>query len=224
MDAGLVKGEGFAVDASIIIADASRQRGVPGDEPVNWSDPALSTRAVREYLEALDEEDLAETPPKRLSLTNPKARRTAAPGGPAFYAYSTNYLIDTEHGVIMNVEPTPAHRTAEVESTKMMIDRVEAQFDIKTERLIGDTAYGTAPMLAWMVEEKDIEPHVLVWDQNERKNDSFSSNDFHWNKEVEEYRCPAGNVLRSNDEFSRRSVRTSLKPTPSFSDPGRRTA
>ena len=154
MDAGLVKGEGFAVDASIIIADASRQRGVPGDEPVNWSDPALSTRAVREYLEALDEEDLAETPPKRLSLTNPKARRTAAPGGPAFYAYSTNYLIDTEHGVIMNVEPTPAHRTAEVESTKMMIDRVEAQFDIKTERLIGDTAYGTAPMLAWMVEEK----------------------------------------------------------------------
>jgi hypothetical protein len=54
----------------------------------------------------------------------------------------------------MDVEPTPAHRTAEVESTKTMIDRVEAQFDIKPERLIGDTAYGTAPMLAWMVEEK----------------------------------------------------------------------
>ncbi len=50
MDAGLVKGEGFAVDASIIKADASRQRGVLGDEQVNWSDPALSTRAVREYL------------------------------------------------------------------------------------------------------------------------------------------------------------------------------
>ena len=59
MDAGLVKGEGFAVDASIIKADASRQRGVPGDEQINWSDPALSTRAVREYLEGLDEEALA---------------------------------------------------------------------------------------------------------------------------------------------------------------------
>lgn len=139
MDAGLVKGEGFAVDASIIKADASRQRGVPGDEPVHWSDPALSTRAVREYLEALDEEALAETLPKRLSLTDPQARGTAAPGGPAFFAYSTNYLIDTEHGVIMDVEPTPAHRTAEVESTKTMIERVEAQFDIKPERLIGDT-------------------------------------------------------------------------------------
>ena len=29
------------------------------------------------------------------------------------------------------------------------------------------------------------------------QNDSFSSNDFHWNEEAEEYRCPAGNVLRS---------------------------
>lgn len=81
------KSEGFALDASIIKADASRQRSVPGDEPVNWSDPALSTRAVREYLEALDEEALAQTLSKRLSLTDPQARWTAAPGGPAFYAY-----------------------------------------------------------------------------------------------------------------------------------------
>lgn len=112
-DAGLVKSEGFAVDISTIKADASRQRGVPGDEPVNWSDSALSTRAVREYLEALDEKAQAEILPMRLSLTDLQARWTAAPGGPAFYAYSTNYLIDTEHGVIVDVEPTPAHRTAE---------------------------------------------------------------------------------------------------------------
>jgi hypothetical protein len=116
---------------------------------------------------------------------------------PAFFAYSTNYLIDTEHGVIMDVESTPAHRTAEVESTKTMIDRVESQFEIKPECLIGDTAYGTAPMLAWMVEEKDIEPHVPEWDKTGRKNDSFSSNDFQGNEETEEYLCPAGNVLRS---------------------------
>lgn len=115
-----------------------------------------------------------------LSLTDPQARWAVAPGGPAFYAYSRNYLIDTEHGVIMDVAPTPAHRTAKVESTKTMIERVEAQFDFKPERLIGDTAHVTAPMLAWMVEEKGIEPHVPVWDKTERKNDSFSSNDFHW--------------------------------------------
>src|SRR5512134_1501233 len=117
MAAGLVKGEGFAVDASVVAADAKPQRGVPNSEAVDWKDPALSTRAVREYLEALDGESLAQALPKNISLTDPQARWTAAPGGPAFYAYSTNYLVDTEHGVILDVEATPAHRTAEVEST-----------------------------------------------------------------------------------------------------------
>lgn len=81
---------------------------------------------MREYLKALDEEALAETLPKRLSLTDPQTRWTAAPGGSAFFAYSTNYLIDTEHGVIVDVEPTPAHRTAEVESARTMIERVKS--------------------------------------------------------------------------------------------------
>ncbi|KPB21239.1 putative transposase [Pseudomonas syringae pv. syringae] len=148
MQVDLVKGEGFAVGASIIKAGASQQRGVHGDEEVNWRYPSLSTRAVREYLKALDEEARAEAPPKRLSLTARPARWTAALGGAAFFAYSTNYPIDAEHGVIMQVESTPAHRTAEVESTKTTINRVESQFEIKPDRLIGDTAYGTATMLA----------------------------------------------------------------------------
>ncbi len=85
MDAGLVKGEGFAVDASVIKADASRQGGVPGDDEINWRDPALSIRAVREYLEALEEEALGEALPERLSLTDPLSRWTAAPRGPALF-------------------------------------------------------------------------------------------------------------------------------------------
>jgi transposase len=197
MAAGLVKGEGFAVDASVVAADASRQRGVPSSETVDWKDPALSTRAVREYLEALDSESPAQTLPKNISLTDPQSRWTAAPGGPAFYAYSTNYLIDTEHGVILDVEATPAHRTAEVESSKTMIDRVEERFDLTPERLIGDTAYGTAPMLAWMVDEKGIEPHVPVWDRTQRNDETLSSSDFQWNDQADEYRCPQGHALRS---------------------------
>jgi len=112
---------------------------------------------VREYLAALDE---SQAPPKSVSLTDPQARWTCAPGGPAFFAYSTNYLIDVEHGVIVDVEATPANRSYEVESTKRMIERVEATFALKPDRLIGDMAYGGAPMLAWLVDEKGIEPHV----------------------------------------------------------------
>ena len=135
--------------------------------------------------------------PKRLSLTDPQASWTAALGGPAFFAYSTNYLIDTAHGVIVDVEATPAHRTAEVESTKTMIDRVEACFDIKPERLISDTAYGTASMLAWMVDEKNIEPHVPVWEKTQRHDDTLSSSEFEWDATANEYRCPEGHPLRS---------------------------
>jgi Transposase domain (DUF772)/Transposase DDE domain len=192
MAAGLVKGEGFAVDASVVAADANRQRGVPSGEAIDRKDPALSTRAVREYLEALD----GEARPKNISLTDLQARWTAAPGGPAFYAYSTNYLIDTEHGVIVDVEATPAHRTAELESAKAMVDRVEERFELTPERLIGDTAYGTAPMLAWMIEDKGIAPHVPVWDKTQRSDETLSSGDFQWNEQMDEYRCPAGHALR----------------------------
>jgi len=198
MTAGLVKGEGFAVDASVVAAEASSKLAMPGGEAYVWQNPTQCSRAVREYLAGLDEAALTETVPKRISLSDPQSRWTAAPGGPAFFAYSTNYLIDVAHGVILDVEATPAHRTAEVDSTKLMIKRVEASHDLIPERLIGDTAYGTAAMLGWMVDEKGIEPHVPIWDKTERKDGTFSSKDFRWNAEADEYRCPAGKVLRIN--------------------------
>jgi transposase len=192
---GLVGGEGFAVDASVVRADASRQRGVPGIE-VAFDRSATLARPVREYLEALDAAEEPEAPPKNVSLTDPAARWTAAPGGPAFYAYSTNYLIDVKAGVIVDVEATPAFRTDEVNSTKTMVDRVEQRFDLQPKRLIGDTAYGTAEMLGWMVDEKAIEPHVPVWDKTERNDGTFSRSDFEWHDEENEYRCPGGKALR----------------------------
>jgi len=130
MAEGLVKGEGFAVDASLIAADASHQHSVQTGEAIDWTNPTLGNRAVREYLEALDDEVLAEVVPRKTSLSDPQSRWTAATGGIAFFAYSTNYLIDTSHGVILDVEATPANRTEEVASTKVMVDRVEARFDL----------------------------------------------------------------------------------------------
>ncbi|RYG21675.1 MAG: hypothetical protein EON93_25735 [Burkholderiales bacterium] len=154
---GLVAGEGFAADASIIRADANRQNSVAGSDDHDCDGPGGSTRAVREYLVGLDE---AAPPPKEISLSDPASRLTAAVGRPAFFGWPTNYLIDVKHAVIMDVAATPAHRTAETEATQKMIDRVEERLGVKPKRLIGDTAYGTADMLAWMVEKKGIAPHV----------------------------------------------------------------
>jgi transposase len=198
MTEGLVRAEGFAVDASIVKADANRRRWVPSEEGIDWSNPQLGTRAVREYLQALEEEGQIGTTPKNISLTDPGARWTAAPGCPAFFAYSTNYLVDIHAGVIVDVEATAAHRTEENDATKTMIDRVEERFDLKPEWLIGDTAYGTAAMLNWLVNEKQIEPHVPVWTRDQREDDTISNGDFQWNEQRNEYRCPQGYALRSD--------------------------
>ena len=58
----------------------------------------------------------------------------------------------------MDVEPSTANRTPEVETTKTMVNRIENRFGIKLQRLIGGTAYGTVAMRNWIVEEKHIEP------------------------------------------------------------------
>ncbi len=194
---GLVGGEGFAIDASIIRADANRRRGTPSTEPVEWPSPEQRSRAVREYLDALDAAEPVGAPPKYLSMTDPAARWTAAPGCPAFYAYSTNYLVDVQSGVIVDVEATAAHRTEETEATKVMIERVAERHEITPRRLIGDTAYGTGPMLEWMVQDKGIEPHVPVWEKTERNDGTFSVTDFRWDDQANEYRCPRGEPLRS---------------------------
>jgi transposase len=179
IDAGLVSGEGFAVDASVVKADASRQRHHEDDD--DWG----GGPAIREYLDGLEEDDtVAIAPPKKVSHSDPQARWTAAPGGPAFYAYSTNYLIDTDAGIVVDVEATPAHRSLEVESTRTMIERVEQRFTIKTKKLIGDTAYGAAEFLGWMVEDKGIEPHVPIFEKGERSDGTFSRSDFDFDEEA----------------------------------------
>ena len=52
-------------------------------------------------------------------------------------------------------------------------------------------------MLGWLVNEKQIEPHIPVWDKTQRADDSLSSSAFHWDERRDEYRCPHGYALRS---------------------------
>jgi len=89
-----------------------------------------------------------------------------------------------------------------------MINRVEEQFGLTPQRLIGDTAYGTAAMLGWLVEEKAIAPHVPVWDKTRHTDGTFSGSDFHWDAKYQEYRCPAGKRLRARERhFANRDTR-----------------
>jgi transposase len=206
MAEGLVRGEGFAIDASVVKADANRQRGVPSEQPIDWSNPGLGTRAVQEYLQGLEQVGQVGATPMNISLTDPAARWTAAPGGPAFYAYSTNYLIDVHAGVMVDVEASAAHRTEEVEATKTMINRVEERFDLRPKHLIGDMAYGAGPMLGWLVEEKQIEPHIPVWDKSKREDGTFSRLEFSYDAANNRYTCPAGKLLKPSWRMKKKNA------------------
>ena len=171
---GLVSGQRMAVDASLIEADANKQNSTPKEE---WDaariDPADAPRAVREYLDTLDEAAFgaaSEVQPKFTSHSDPASQWTAARKGPAFFSYSDNYLIDTDHGVIVDV-------------------------DLHPERLIADTAYGTGPMLGWLVDRK-IAPHIPVFDKSNRIDGTWSRADFEWDAENDQYVCPEGQTLK----------------------------
>jgi len=200
IEEALVKGEGFAIDASLVQADVARQRAEPS--PVDWTPSKAQSRAVKEYLAKLDQEADLNRPQKSVSLTDPMAQWSSAKGRAQFY-YSTNYLVDTEHGVIMDVEASPSTLSLEVATTRTMIERVESTHAIKPQRLLGDTAYGAAKNLGYLVEEKGIEPHVPVQDKSKGKEDTFSIKAFQWDADSSHYHCPANKTLqRNNRNFS----------------------
>jgi len=196
--AGLVGGEGFAVDASLIAADANKQRSVPGSEWNKAPDPQGASRAVKEYLATLDDAAFgaaSDVTPKFVSPSDPAAQWTGAMRGPAFFAYADNYLIDVKCGIIMDVEASRAIRQAEVGAAKTMIDRTEDRFGLKPKRLAADSAYGSGPTLDWLVHDKKIAPHIPVIDMERRKDGTFSRDDFNYDKARDVYICPAGKLL-----------------------------
>jgi len=196
--AGLVGGEGFAVDASLIAADANKQRSIPGKDWNRSRSPEKASRAVKEYLATLDDAAFgaaSDVPPKFVSPSDPAAQWTGAMRGPAFFAYADNYLIDVKYGIILDVEASRAIRQAEVGTAKTMIERTEERFDIKPKRLAADTAYGSGPNLSWLVKDKDIAPHIPVIDKSKREDGTFSREDFRFDKERNVYVCPANKTL-----------------------------
>jgi transposase len=211
--AGFVGGEAFSIDASLIKADVNKQKRIPGDQPMNWPKAGQASRAVREYLTALDAARSHDEngdgdgggsssgksrskPPKEVSVTDPQATWVARPGVDPFFAYDANYLIDNKAGIILDAEGTRANRIVEIAVTQTMVDRVRRRFDLQPQRLAGDTAYGAVRLLKWLV-DRSITPHIPVWDKSARPDGTFSRADFVFNQERNIYVCPGGAELTS---------------------------
>jgi transposase len=196
--AHLVGGIGFAVDASLIAADANKCGSTPGNEWSHDIDPATVERAVQDYLANLDNPAwgaATNVVPKFVAPADPAAQWTGALRNAAFFAYADNYLIDVKFGIIMDVEASRAIRQAEVGASQIMIERTEATFGIKPDWLAADTAYGSAPNLHFLVDEKDIAPHIPVIDKSRRDDGTFSREDFIYDEAHDRYICLNGKIL-----------------------------
>jgi transposase len=213
ISAGLVGGEAFSVDASLIKADVNKTKRLPGDHPIAWPKAEEASHAVREYIAALDaagddeaggdgdddgssQSGRRRKPPKEVSLTDPQATWVTRPGVDPFFAYDANYLIDNKAGIILDAVGTRANRAVEIAVTQTMVDRVERRFDLRPQRLAGDTAYGAVRLLKWLV-DRQIMPHVPVWDKSARPDGTFSRADFAFDRERNIYVCPGGSELTS---------------------------
>ena len=210
--AGVVGGEAFSVDASLIKADVDKKKRMPGDQLITWPKAEEASHAVREYLAALDtarddevhsdrdgngsSSDGKSKPPKEVSLTDPQATWVARPGMDPFFAYDANYLIDNKVGIILDAEGTRTNRTVEIGITQTMVERVRHRFDLRPQRLAGDSAYGAVRLLKWLVDRK-ITPHIPVWDKSKRQDGTFSRADFVFDRERNIYVCPGGAELTS---------------------------
>ena len=210
--ARLVGGEAFSIDASLIKADVDKKKRAPGDQPIAWPKAEQASHAVREYLTALDTAHSKEEngegddggssggrrrkPPKEVSLTDPQATWVARPGMDPFFAYDANYLIDNKAGIIIDAEGTRANRVVEISVTRTMIERVARRFGLQPQRLAGDTVYGAVSLLKWLV-DRQITPHIPVWDKSARSDGTFSRADFVFDQERNVYVCPGGAQLTS---------------------------
>ena len=131
-----------------------------------------------------------------MSPTDPAAAWTTRGRNKVMFGYSLNYLIDMENAVIVDVEATPTRISKEVEATETMIERTQDRFGLKPDHIAGDVAYGTGKMLGWLV-NREIDPHIPVWDKAKRDDDTLSRGDFAFDQVGDVYICPKGNTLKT---------------------------
>jgi hypothetical protein len=79
-----------------------------------------------------------------------------------------------------------------------MLERTEERFGLKPQRLAADSAYGSAPMLNWLVEDKQIVPHIPVIHKSKRHDGTFSREQFHYDTGTDTYVCPTGKTLTTS--------------------------
>jgi len=203
IDVGLVAGQRFSVDGTIIAADASSQSRIPREQ---LPEAAKVSRTAQEYLLEIETQNESDpdappgTPPAlrdtdgKVSTSDPDAA-WATKGGPIHLSYYDNYLIDNTSNIIVDVEATPARTSQEIVAARRMLERVASTFGVAPATLAGDKSYGTGPFLAWLI-DRNITPHVPVLDRTHQTDGQYTRDDFVFEPDSNAFLCPNGKLLK----------------------------
>jgi len=214
---GFVGGTAAAVDGSTVAADANRdRRASPEDVRKVWSTEETVARPVRAYLDQLEAEaaTLRDGPrdgpehkaPTTISETDPQAAWSTK-DGPGRFSYETNYLVDTDHGIIVDVEATPARLSQEIVAAKAMLARSARRHGFQPSSLAADGSYGTGPFLAWLL-SLGIAPHVPVLDRRHQTKGKLDQSHFGYDPKRDVYTCLEGHELRHRKTDPARRIKS----------------
>jgi transposase len=152
--AGLMSDDHFTVDGTLIEAWASlksfRPKGEkPSDRPTD-GDPSNPTVDFRK------EKRSNET---HQSSTDPESRlMRKAKGKEAKLSFGAHALMENRHGLLVDLQVTPATGTAETEAAEAMLKR-QVRRGIKPKTLGGDKGYDKRGFVS-MLRSRKITPHV----------------------------------------------------------------
>jgi transposase len=202
LEAGLVEGKRLTVDGTMVIANASPQRGA---KPEQLGEVAKVSRTVREYLADLAQEnpvDENEEKPapgsvaaRYISTTDPDACWATKYGSRSVPSYLNHYLIDNANCIILGVEATQARFRQETLAARRMLTKVKEQFGVSPEGVGADKAYGSGEFLAWLL-ERSIQPYIPVIDRRQQTHRRFTRDQFQYDPAENAFRCPQGQMLR----------------------------
>ena len=214
MSVGLLKGVDLSVD-STQIRDASPDRTITREQ---LPEVAKVNRTVREYVAQVERENvsveaaqnsepseaeaegepelrptLRNSPPMKISITDPEAALSSKRGASEF-AYYDNYLIDSQSCIIAGVVATPARLSQEIVAARQMLEHAKERFGLRTGSVTADKSYGTGEFLSWL-SNRQMTPYIPVLDRKQQTKGFYTQNDFIRIPEENAYRCPQGHLL-----------------------------
>jgi Uma2 family endonuclease len=202
-EAGLVSGKLLVTDSTHVKANATKLAKITVE----------IEREATEFFKKLDEYETAERkrlgmgeitrkPPKpkkteqTKSITDAEAGWLKRPGKPEGFHYLTHQTLDTDNGIIIDVEVTAGNMPDSAPYLEQL-ERVEAtlnELEIKVESVCADAAYDTA-IIHKEMEEREITIYTPEKETSDNSKTEYKHEDFAYNQEKDEFICPDGKSL-----------------------------